>query len=88
MTSKGKKIEDLEFIKYIKEKMKYPNMIKKARKLMRQTQTEFGERFGAKGVAVSLWESGKREAPYAVLEFCEDVTKEVGFNKEATNDTQ
>lgn len=59
--------------------MKYPNMIKEARvKHCKQTQKEFGKRFGVTEVAVSLWESGKREAPYSVLEFCEEMTETTG----------
>ena len=58
--------------------MKYPEKIKEARRMMKQTQEQFGKRFDVSTVAVSLWENGKREAPYEVLSFCEEITQRVG----------
>jgi len=58
--------------------MKYPEKIKEARRMMKQTQAQFGKRFNVSLVAVSLWENGKREAPYEVLYFCEEITQRVG----------
>lgn len=49
--------------------MNIPLMIKTCRLLLGIDQKEFGLRFGLSGVAVSLWESGKREAPYKVIEY-------------------
>lgn len=56
--------------------MKYPKIIKQAREFLQEGRTTFGNRFDVNAVAVSLWESGKREAPYKVLEFCEKVLDE------------
>ena len=50
-------------------KMNIPELIRSIRALYRETQGEFGSRFGVSGAAVSLWESGKREAPYRALVF-------------------
>jgi transcriptional regulator with XRE-family HTH domain len=47
--------------------------IKKAREKLAETQGRFGERFGNTATAVSFWEQGKRQAPYEVLLFVEDV---------------
>ena len=58
--------------------MKYSEKIKETRRMLRQTQSVFGKRFGVSAVAVSLWESGKREAPYEVLSFCEEITQRTG----------
>ena len=50
--------------------MKIHLMIKQTRELLGETQTEFGKRFLVNPAAVSLWESGKRHAPYVVIEYC------------------
>jgi transcriptional regulator with XRE-family HTH domain len=47
-----------------------PQQIKEKRKQLGETQASFGKRFGKSHAAVSEWESGKAEAPYAVIEFC------------------
>jgi len=46
-----------------------------ARGKLCESQSVFGRRFGVTPTAVSLWESGKREAPYQILYFIEDVLK-------------
>lgn len=51
-------------------------LIKNTRKLYRESQATFGKRFGVTATAVSLWESGDREAPYKVLEWALEVAKE------------
>ena len=47
----------------------FGKLIKARRISLGESQKVFGERFGVKDVAVSLWESEKREAPYTVLSF-------------------
>jgi len=42
---------------------KWAELIKQKRTELGETQTEFGSRFGVTMVAVSLWESGKRDVP-------------------------
>ena len=49
--------------------MKIIDAIKFARKSTGETLAQFGKRFGVTATAVNLWESGKREAPYEVIEF-------------------
>lgn len=49
--------------------MPIPEKIKRVRALLKENQDTFGKRFDVTGVAVSLWESGQREAPYRVIEF-------------------
>jgi len=44
-----------------------------ARNKLSESQSVFGRRFGVTATAVSLWENGKREAPYQILYFIEDV---------------
>ncbi len=53
----------------------FPQAINRKRHTLRETQLEFGARFGVSNVAVSLWEVGKRQAPYRVLEFCLEESK-------------
>jgi uncharacterized protein YecE (DUF72 family) len=43
-----------------------PGHIKAKRQKLKETQAQFGKRFGKSHAAVSEWESGKAEAPYAV----------------------
>lgn len=50
-------------------KLNLPEKIKQARKLSGESQAAFSKRFGVSTTAVSLWESGKREAPYEVIEY-------------------
>jgi transcriptional regulator with XRE-family HTH domain len=50
-------------------RLNIPEKIKQARKLTGESQEVFGERFNVSSTAVSLWESGKREAPYKAIEF-------------------
>lgn len=52
--------------------MKFEERIKLVRTKLKETQSEFGKRFGVGGVAVSLWESGDRKAPHKVLYFLEE----------------
>ncbi len=49
--------------------MNIPKIIKLKRRLLNETQTQFGERFGVTHAAVSEWESGKSEAGYDVIYF-------------------
>lgn len=56
--------------------MKLNRLIKNVRSSYRETQAEFGKRFKVTATAVNLWESGKREAPYRVLEWVLKVSKE------------
>lgn len=52
----------------MKQTPRFPAMIRKERKRLKLTQQQFAEMFGAESAtAVSLWESGKREAPYCVI---------------------
>lgn len=54
-------------------KKTFGERIQIARNKLAESQSVFGRRFGNTATAVSLWESGKREAPYQVLYFIEDV---------------
>jgi DNA-binding XRE family transcriptional regulator len=47
-----------------------PGHIKAKRQKLKETQAQFGKRFGKSHAAVSEWESGKAEAPDVVIEFC------------------
>ncbi len=49
---------------------KIKTLIKSTRLGLNETQTQFGERFSVTGVAISLWESGKRNVPNRVIESC------------------
>jgi len=48
--------------------MKINELIKINREISRLSQKDYGKSFGVSATAVSLWESGKREAPYRVIE--------------------
>lgn len=50
-------------------KSNFPELIKRKRLEFGETQSDFGKRFGVSHAAVSDWESGKSEAPYAVTEW-------------------
>jgi len=50
--------------------VKITELIKTTRVSEKRTQKKFGVVFGVGGAAVSLWEAGKREAPYRVIEYC------------------
>jgi transcriptional regulator with XRE-family HTH domain len=50
--------------------MKIQDFIKMKRKSLGETQGQFAKRFNTSITAISLWESGKRQAPYNVIEFC------------------
>lgn len=50
--------------------MKIVELIRGKRSELDETLEQFGKRFGVTATAVSLWENGKREAPYSVIEFC------------------
>lgn len=52
--------------------MDIPELIKLKRKQLGESQDKFGKRFNVTGTAVQLWEYGKREAGYAVIEFVLD----------------
>jgi transcriptional regulator with XRE-family HTH domain len=58
-----------------KMKDDFPTLIREARAKLGMTATEFGKEMGVSVTAVSLWESGKREAPYRVLYRCQDIIK-------------
>lgn len=45
-----------------------PSLIKQHREFLKINQVEYGKMFGVQGAAVSLWEAGKRKAPYKVIE--------------------
>jgi len=49
--------------------MNIPELIKTHRQMRMMSQEEYAKIFGMTATAVALWESGKREAPYKVLEF-------------------
>jgi len=51
----------------------FSERIQIARNKLAESQSVFGRRFGVTATAVSLWENSKREAPYQVLYFIEDV---------------
>lgn len=46
------------------------NLIRKTRKQLGYTQAKFGKKFDVKANTVSYWESGEKEAPYKVIEWC------------------
>ena len=46
-----------------------PSLIRFVREKEGMTQKEFAEMFGFKASSPSMWELGKREAPYKILEF-------------------
>lgn len=48
--------------------MNIPELIKTHRQMRNMSQEEYAKIFGMTATAVALWESGKREAPYKVLE--------------------
>lgn len=50
--------------------MNIPVLIKNKRSELKETQAEFGRRFGVSNAAVSDWESGKSEAGYKTINFC------------------
>ena len=50
-------------------KTDFPKQIRKARLMLGLTQKKFGARYGVDGTTVSMWESGKRKAPYNVLSY-------------------
>lgn len=52
-----------------RQSMYFPQLIKRKRIELGETQTVFAKRFGATATAVSLWEAGLRQAPYPVLEY-------------------
>lgn len=58
---------------HINNMMNIPVKIKTKRTSLRETQAQFGSRFGVSAMAVSYWEKGLREAPYAVIEFTQNV---------------
>ena len=49
--------------------------IKAKRKALKETQAQFAKRFKVNQQAVSLWERGKRQAPYTVIEFVQKEEK-------------
>lgn len=49
--------------------MDIPNLIRKTRKQLNETQTQFGKRFDVTRTAIEGWEIGRRQAPYSVIEF-------------------
>lgn len=51
------------------EEISIPELIKSVREEKGLTREEFAELLGFTESSVSQWESGKREAPYDVLEF-------------------
>lgn len=55
--------------------MKIPEYIKAKRRQLRETQGQFGKRFGVSYATISAWESGKAEAPYMVIEFCLEILR-------------
>jgi DNA-binding XRE family transcriptional regulator len=50
--------------------MKLNRIIINTRKLLKESGTTFGKRFGASHATVSQWEAGVYEAPYKVVAFC------------------
>lgn len=50
----------------MKQRPKWAKLIREHRLRMKMNQVEFGALFGVTKTAVSLWESGDREAPYDV----------------------
>ena len=68
-----------------------PSLIRFVREKEGMTQKEFAEMFGFKASSPSMWELGKREAPYKILEFVfsrwlqqelDKAREEVQFTKE------
>lgn len=47
----------------VKQKPRWSTLIKQKRRQFRETQTEFGARFGVSDVAVSYWERGIYDPP-------------------------
>ena len=50
-------------------KKDFPKQILKARTILGMTQVKFGARYGVDGTVVSMWEHGRRKAPYEVLSY-------------------
>lgn len=59
------KIQAVKIPRY-RKKSRWSKYIKQARTSRHETQAQFGSRFGVTHVAVSLWESGRRDAPSEV----------------------
>lgn len=57
--------------------MKIVERIQLARKLLSETNKEFGERFGKDESTIRDWENQRRNAPYQVIEFCEDIIEKL-----------
>lgn len=51
------------------ERILFPKIIRQSRELLEETQVQYGARFDKTAPIVSLWEAGKRKAPYEVLSF-------------------
>jgi transcriptional regulator with XRE-family HTH domain len=52
--------------------MNIPERIKQKREELRETQEQFGKRFGTSAMGVSYWERGMRKPSYAILNFIFD----------------
>lgn len=50
-------------------KKDFPKEIRRARKMLGLTQKKFASKFGVDGTIVSMWEHGRRRAPYKVLSY-------------------
>lgn len=55
----------------------WAKLIKKKRLALKETQTQFGKRFGVSQTSVSYWELGEVEAPSVVTWFLFKDDKEV-----------
>jgi len=58
----------------------FPSLIKRYRKHLRLSQTEFSKKYGVTHASVSGWESGKYEAPYRVLYDCLSLVQEAEYS--------
>lgn len=53
--------------------IRFAEVVKTKRSLLKEDQTTFGKRFGVTATAISLWEQGKRDVPNRVLEEVLDI---------------
>lgn len=69
--------EAIESLSHRDEKtINFPQLIADTREKLSESGIVFGRRFGVSHAAVSDWERGKSEAPYAVISFCLSHNKE------------
>jgi DNA-binding XRE family transcriptional regulator len=70
MNTHNKSRKDKKEMKNEPQNVSLTELIIGTRKLLKESQEEFGKRFDLSHASVSDWESGKTEAGYKVIEFC------------------